>query len=386
MRLVEAQVGPHDKVCGEFLSFEAELYLAELGVNPIALGATEIHDVALWHGARRASARLPFRALSLSRRVMDEALLLAAARAGAVVLRGRRAAGVEPVGAGWRVRLDDGQTIDAMRVVLATGKHDLRGYPRPPGRQTDLIGFKQRWRLAAEARDLGGVVELHLFPGGYAGLQSSGPDGMANLCLAVRRRSFAAAGKTWNGLMTTLMGTCPGLARRARGAEPETDKPLAIGAIPYGHVQRRADGLWRIGDQAAVIPSFAGEGMAIALHSARMAAEVILRGGSAGCFHRSLAQDVGRQIGRATWLSRALVLPTGQALTGSAARLVPASLAFVGRTTRIRREALRTGGEAGSVGQRPERIAGTAALGGGPGDPGQAGTGGPAPREAVLPP
>jgi menaquinone-9 beta-reductase len=44
---------------------------------------------------------------------------------------------------------------------------------------------------------------------------------------------------------------------------------LAIASIPYGYVQNRSIGLWCIGDQAAVIPSFSGDGIAIALHSAR---------------------------------------------------------------------------------------------------------------------
>jgi len=43
-------------------------------------------------------------------------------------------------------------------------------------------------------------------------------------------------------------------------------------------VQNRSIGLWCIGDQAAVIPSFSGDGIAIALHSARLGAECYLAG------------------------------------------------------------------------------------------------------------
>jgi flavin-dependent dehydrogenase len=50
---------------------------------------------------------------------------------------------------------------------------------------------------------------------------------------------------------------------------------LAIASIPYGYVQNRSIGLWCIGDQAAVIPSFSGDGIAIALHSARWAPNAI---------------------------------------------------------------------------------------------------------------
>ena len=336
VRLIEMQVGPHDKVCGGFLSFEAELYLIDLGVDPIALGATVIREIALCHGTRRSSTALPFRALSLSRRIMDEALLTAAIDAGAVVIRGRRAARLEPVGRGWRVRLDNGETMDAARVVLATGKHDLRGYSRPPGRQSDLIGFKQHWQLtSAQARALRSLVELHLFPGGYAGLQSSGDDGGANLCLVVKHHAFAAAGRNWDGLLTTLMTACPALAQHAHGAEPKTEKPLAIGAIPYGHVQQHSSELWRLGDQAAVIPSCAGEGISIAFHSARLAANVMMRSGTAQQFQQILAKEIGPQIDRAMYLSRVLVSPWGQSLASATARVMPRSLAVVGRATRM---------------------------------------------------
>ncbi len=335
VRLIEGQAGPHDTVCGEFLSFEAGRSLLEVGVDPAALGATPVEAVALCRGARRSSVPLPFRALSLPRRVMDEALLARAAEAGAVLQRGRRAAGLERAGAGWRVRLDGGGSIEAARVVLATGKRDLRGWPRPPGPQPDLIGFGQHWRLApAQAAALGGTVELHLFPGGYAGLQTSGA-GRANLCLAVRGGAYAAAGRSWAGLMAALGASCPGLAARLDGAEPETAKPLAVASIPYGYVRRRADGLWRLGDQAAVIPSLAGEGMAIAFHSARLAADALLSGATAEDYQRALARDVGRQVGRATWVSRALVRPWGAAAAGLLAGRSPGLVAAVASATRI---------------------------------------------------
>ena len=36
--LIEREAGPHDKVCGEFLSFEAVGYLKGVGLDPTALG------------------------------------------------------------------------------------------------------------------------------------------------------------------------------------------------------------------------------------------------------------------------------------------------------------------------------------------------------------
>jgi len=339
--LIEREAGAHDKVCGEFLSFEAAGYLAELGLDAKALGAVPISGVDLLHRGLTARSDLPFQALSLSRRIMDEALLARAAAVGARVIRGRRVARLLRVAdRGWRAQLSDGEVVEATDVFLATGKHDLRGWTRPPGRQADLIGFKQHWTLSPEqaGRNLG-RVELHLFPGGYAGLEPV-EDGRANLCLVVRKRALTAAGRSWPSLMESLTLSCPSLSERLTDARPSTDRALAVAAIPYGYVRARGDGLWRLGDQAAVIPSLAGEGMSIALHSARLAAEVWLAGGTSQTYQRSLARDVGRQVGRATWLSRALVRDWSQALTIQMALAYPKALSLAAAGTRLPRRAL----------------------------------------------
>ena len=340
VRLIEREAGPHDKVCGEFLSFEAAAYLAELGVDARALGAVPITGVEVLRGKRRVQASLPFEALSLSRRVMDEALLAKAAALGAQIERGRRVTRLEGGSGAWRIQLDDGEAIEAPQVFLATGKHDLRGWKRPPGRQSDLIGFKQHWTLArGAAGSVLSQVEIHLFPGGYAGLEPVEGE-RANLCLVVRKSALRAAGGGWPALFEALLAACPSLAERLKGGWPSTPKPLAAAQIPYGHVRARSDGLWRLGDQAAVIPSFAGEGMSIALHSARLAAESWMAGASADAYQRALARDVGPQVDRATWLSRGLVRPWSQGLLISLMRGKPGLLPRAAQATRIPARAL----------------------------------------------
>ncbi len=329
--LLERSAGPHDKVCGEFLSFEAQEELRALDVDLGRLGAVPIGAVALERKGLRSGTPLGFEALSLSRRVLDEALLARAAEAGAEVRRGARAARLAREGAGWAVGLDDGNTLRTRHLVLATGKHDLRGWRRPPGRQADLLGFKAYWR-PREGRGPGGVVELHLFPGGYAGLQAV-EGGRVNLCLVVRQGTFAALGSRWDALLGHVLGASPGLAARLDGAVPCEPKPLAIAAIPYGLVQERSEGLWRLGDQAAVIPSFTGEGMSIALHSARLATAFLAAGRGSEAFQRRLAADLRAQVRRSTLASRALVAPLPQALAGGLLR--PPLMRWILRRTRI---------------------------------------------------
>jgi flavin-dependent dehydrogenase len=337
--LLERETGPHDKVCGEFISHEAAAYLSRLGIDLDVLGAAPIRGARLAdrHGDMRIA--LPFFAFSLSRRRLDEALLGLAVDAGAHLRRGMRARALTPQAQGWSADLGDAQTIQARAAFLAVGKHDLKGWKRPEGLQGDLIGFKMHLRLApAEAAALEGHVELMLFPGGYAGLEPI-EDGLANLALLVRR-SALPQGQAWPALLERMRGACPLLDRRLRGAQALWPKPLAIAAIPYGHVQRSADGVWRLGDQAAVIPSFAGDGLAIALHSAHLAAGAYLAGQTAQAYQRGLARDLGGQVLGATLLSQALVRPWGQAALSLLARLQPRLMTAAAARTRISGKAL----------------------------------------------
>lgn len=310
-----------DKVCGDFLSSEAQHYLARLGLDPTALGGHPIDRVRLVRGALAIEARLPFRGLGLSRRVLDEALLRHAAAAGAQVRRGVAVERLSP-------------SIS----FLATGKHDLRGDGRklltPP---EELVGFKTYLDFSPAQRDaLGSAVEVILFADGYAGLQLV-EAGRANLCLLIHRDHLMRAGGTWPALLDDLRRLSPHLHARLSGATMLLARPLAIARVPYGFIHRpeAAETVFRLGDQACVIPSFAGDGMAIALHSAALAVRCHLRGVPPAEYHRLLRRDVARPIRRAGALYRIGRWRPGQALLMQALQLSPRLLARAAAATRI---------------------------------------------------
>ena len=169
------------------------------------------------------------------------------------------------------------------------------------------LAAKQARQASAELE--GAVPSCSLFPGGYAGLEPI--EGRARqpvrpgapTCITVRGPC-----RPCRELLETIRRACPALDRRLRGAEFLWSRPLAVAAIPYGHVASADDGLWRVGDQAAVIPSFAGDGLGIALHSARTPASDGLSGRaeSAAAFQRALlAIDLRPRVKGAALLSHA---------------------------------------------------------------------------------
>ncbi len=332
--LVEREAGEHDKICGEFLSVEAGRHLAALGFDVARLGPAPIARLRLWSGQRTVETDLPFAAMGLSRRRLDMALLDHAAAKGAEVRRGVTVRGVTPTAADTSAGRLDGT------VLVATGKHDLRGQHRQGTAGLGaLIGFKQYFRCPpALAARLAGMIEVIAFDGGYAGLQLV-EGGVANLCLLADRARYDAAGSTWPGLFAALAAE-PGLARLA-DAEALLAKPLAIANVPYGHVRAdAADDLWRLGDQAAVIPSFCGDGMAIALHSGRLAADALAAGATAAVYQQRLAGDVGRQVRLATRLQRLGTGRLGRLLLMTGLAAVPGALRLVAGATRIAPAAL----------------------------------------------
>jgi len=333
--LIERERGPHDKVCGEFLSAQSCAVLHALGVDPVALGARPVGAVAIYRGGARVEADLPFAAQSLSRRILDEALLERAAAAGVGVRRGVRAQSIAGGRGDWRLANDAGVDLAARELLVATGKHNLRGCARGKGGQSDLVGFKLHLRLRAAQRSrLAGEVELHLFEGGYAGLELV-EDDIANLCLVVRKARLGELHGDWDDLRTAIEDDAPALAERLSGASPCTPKPLAISGIPYGHVSRGGDGLWRLGDQAAVIPSFAGEGMAIALQSGVLAGRFLEAGEGPQAFQAALARQVRAQVRGATLLSQMLVTPPGQKAAMGVAPATPGVIGWIASRTRV---------------------------------------------------
>jgi flavin-dependent dehydrogenase len=337
--LMERERAAHHKVCGEFLSPEAVEYLFEAGVDPVSLGAVPIDRLRLSAGNKVREAPLPFRAMSLSRCVLDAALLARAATEGCIVRRGVAAARLTRNGDGWIAESSDGAVQPARTVFLATGKHDLRGWSRPAGVQCDLVGFKLHWSLnAAETEALRGCMDLFLFSGGYGGLALVENDA-ANLCLVVRRSRLRKLGG-WPEMLAALLEENAHIGRRLAGARALWERPLAISSIPYGYIATRNTGEWCLGDQAAVIPSFTGDGMAIALHSGALAAQMCLNGGCADQHQRMLRAQLRKGMWLATWLSRAMVTTAGRELAPFALAVLPQATGWIARSTRIPHDAL----------------------------------------------
>jgi len=110
-----------------------------------------------------------------------------------------------------------------------------------------------------------------------------------------------------------------------------------VAAVPYGwRAAHTSAGLFRLGDQAAVIASLAGDGVAIALASGTSAAHHYLQGGAgaAPTYQRAFAAAARRPLGIAGGLRRVGESAAAPALLGLFGR-IPGLPALLARATRI---------------------------------------------------
>ena len=323
----DAEIG--DALCGGFLSWRTAERIRAVGVGPMQLGAHPVDTLVLVAGRSEATATLPSAGFGLSRRSFDTALRRRAVADGARLVIDR----ARSVSAGMVVAENGEYPSDA--IFLASGKHDVRGMVRPRADEDPALGLRIRVpaheRLRARLKNR---IELHLFRGGYAGIVLQ-EDGSANVCLALRKSLLGEAGGDPRALIDRLGREHPRFGDRIQYA-PVNAPVDTVGSVPYGFVARTTDeGVYRVGDQAAVIPSLAGEGMAIAMASGVMAAEAMLAGHGAREFQPRFAAQAERPVRIAHLIWRIAEKPPGAHLLAGLTRSLPSLARAAMALTRI---------------------------------------------------
>ncbi|WP_221794490.1 NAD(P)/FAD-dependent oxidoreductase [Aquisediminimonas sediminicola] len=277
--VVEQQHVIGDAICGGFLSWTTLAKLDDLGLGAKQLGGPLVTRLRVFADDRVASFPLPGVAMGLSRQRLDQMLVDQVKAAGIEVRFGTKAQHLAP----GEVQLADGEVLTAEMIFLANGKHDVRGFNRPAdGAGGDpFLGLRFRLTPAPVLAEMvGDAIELHVFAGGYIGINVQ-EDGSLNCCLAVRKSRYARAGNSLDQLLDQWGRRNPALAARVN-ASPRLGRTDAIGHLLYGWwTADTLPGIFRLGDQAGVIPSLAGEGIGLALTSGEMAARYAVAGGAA---------------------------------------------------------------------------------------------------------
>jgi menaquinone-9 beta-reductase len=263
--LLERGRFPRHKVCGEFVSAESlELLGWLLGETVPELVRTSLLLSAgrLFVDGHVLNVAIKPRAASIARYELDSALWNAAEQAGAHLL------------AQTTVQRIDG--IGPFRVQTSAGEFCARALINASGRwsnfsQTELVGASRWMGLKAHMRgESDSTVDLYFFDGGYCGVQPVlGGDGesLVNVCALLR----TAASVTWDDLFARH----PLLYSRSRSWRPVFPS-LSTFPIIFREPRPASDGVLNVGDAAAFVDPFVGDGIALALRGGNMAARCLL--------------------------------------------------------------------------------------------------------------
>jgi flavin-dependent dehydrogenase len=276
---------PRDKVCGEFISAES-IPLLQAEIPGVVARASFITRAEFISPRGRAQGfQLPLPARGLSRRALDEALWKAAAGAGATMREGAAVERLRVVAGGqgprWEIECEDGQIEPARSLAVACGRWwRIEGLKSPAGEGRKnatghWLGVKAHFTGVAPRA----AVEMFYFPGGYCGLAPV-EDGMYNACCLVHRSLVrevpAGAPQDFAGWISAV-ARHPALNQRLRGASQEG---ATATTAPVQPARRRTS--WGralfVGDAAGFLDPFTGDGISMALHSGRLAAEVLANG------------------------------------------------------------------------------------------------------------
>jgi flavin-dependent dehydrogenase len=270
---------PAHKVCGEYVSFESWSFLQHLGLPLDAFGLPEIDRFRLTAPDGSAfDTRLPLGGFGISRYKLDAALADCARRAGVTVVECAR---VEDLTFDGQFRLsveirDIGQfSVEVRACCGAWGKRsnlDLRwqrSFLQQQDRRLDnFLGVKYHMKTSWPEHTIG----LHNFPGGYCGI-SQVEEERSSVCYLVRAEALRAAGGKLALLERDVLGRNPHLSRIFSDAQVLEPFPITISQISFQTKAPVEQHVLLLGDAAGMISPLCGNGMSIALHCGKLAAE-----------------------------------------------------------------------------------------------------------------
>ena len=290
--LVEKKVYPFHRVCGEYVSNEVLPYLRALGADPAVLQPAAINRFMLSSpSGSTLHAALDLGGFGISRYTFDNYLYELAQQQGVRFLLQQSVQDVAFTNDAFELQLSGGDTIKAGVVLGAYGKRanlDRQLNRRFFRARSPFIGVKYHIKYDFP-KDL---IALHNFKDGYAGI-SAIEDGRYCFCYLTTRRNLKAHGSI-PGMEQAILYRNPHLRRIFEEAAFLYKQPEVINEISFATKTCIENHMLMCGDAAGMITPLCGNGMAMAIHSGKIAAEQVLHYFDNGCNRPLLEKNYSR--------------------------------------------------------------------------------------------
>jgi flavin-dependent dehydrogenase len=270
--LFEKNEYPKHKVCGEYISNEIIPYMEWLSLNISELNPTHISklDFSTKDG-KIISCDLPLGGFGVSRFALDAFLCNKAIENGCEIVRDS----VDNI-----VYENDNFTISTLNSGIFTSEIVIGAFGKRSNMDQKLnrpfVQKKSHW-LAVKAHYSGefpnDLVGLHNFDGGYCGV-SKVENNAINICYLASYESFKKC-KNIEEYQSQIVTKNPHLKRVFETGKLLFEAPLTISQVSFDEKATVENHILMVGDTAGLIHPLCGNGMAMAIHSAKIVSELI---------------------------------------------------------------------------------------------------------------
>jgi len=290
--VIDKNAYPRHKVCGEYISNEVLPYLNWLGLNPEILKPAKISQLQFSTATgQRIVAALPLGGFGISRYAFDFFLFQKAKAQHCTILE-ETVTAIDFSNDEFTVTLSNDKILKSKIVVGAFGKRSNIDQKM----HRNFIAKKSPW-LAVKAHYSGDfpndMVGLHNFRGGYCGVSKVENDAI-NICYLADFETFKQF-KNIEEYQKKVLYKNPVLKAIFKNSTAIFEKPLTISQISFDKKDCIENHVLMVGDTAGLIHPLCGNGMAMAIHSAKIVSELIVQYSSGEIASRVLLERKYRQ-------------------------------------------------------------------------------------------
>ena len=270
--IIEKNSFPKHKVCGEYISNEVLPYFKYLDLDVESLKPTNITKLHFsTKKGKSIYSKLPLGGFGISRYFLDEFLFKKAIANGCKIIQ-ENVENIEFIDDEFTITTSNNLKFKSRIVIGAFGKRSNIDQKL----NRNFIQKKSPW-LAVKAHYSGtfdnDLVELHNFKGGYCGV-SKVEDDKINICYLADYKTFKQY-KNIEDYQKNIVYQNPFLKQVLENSTMIFEKPLTISQISFEEKQAVENHILMIGDTAGLIHPLCGNGMAMAIHSAKIVSELI---------------------------------------------------------------------------------------------------------------
>lgn len=275
--LFEKEKYPFNRVCGEYISNESWNFLESLGLDLNALNVSRIKRLQVSDcKGKYFEQQLQLGGFGISRYLLDHQLALVAKENNVLVLEQTRVNETSFINNEFTIKTTNGN----YRAKLAAGSFGKRSnldikWKRPfamakNNKLNNYIGIKYHIKYNFP-EDL---ISLHNFNNGYCGISKVEGDKYC-LCYLTTAHNLRRNSNNIKEMERNILSVNPHLKKIFTECEMICKEPVTISQISFDKKNLVQDHVLMIGDAAGMITPLCGNGMSMALHASKIAAEQV---------------------------------------------------------------------------------------------------------------